>query len=359
MLKIWIATFAKEFYKQHAGLLLIIFYVLFGWVKSGEIFPYIHSILLTLCSSPVATSGLCIILFLYALKGLVFISQKLAAPTYTFINISCSAEKKDQMKNWLGLYCIILFPPLFITLLVLLTGLYYGYYWCVVVLCIYVAILLRGLVQYTFRKVNYAFKPSLQFSISSIDIRKPYWTWSIHYVLNKQALMFIICKVLSFILFTGIIWMFADSGQDIRIYLIALLAAIIAHSTMIAACWRFEKSSLGFLKSLPVSCWSRLSNTILSLLILFIPELIIFMSKAPLSLYSTAIAVMFSISGLLTLKMALYLLGDHMESYLKFIFIFFLITIFAILTQQFIALSLLLISCNSCYYRYLFYKSKL
>jgi len=359
MLKLWLKTFGKEFYKQHAGLLLIIFYLLFGWMQSGGIFNYVLSILLTLCSSFTALLGFCFFLSLYGLKCLVFISQKLSALDYTFVNISCSAKKKTQLKNWLGLYCILLFPALLFAVLILITSLYYHYYWSAIIISSCVILLLGGLTLYTFRKVNYGFKPFQSLSANWLTVKKPYWTWTIHYVLKKQILMFVICKVLSFIVFTGIIWMFADSGNDIRVYLIALLASVIAHSTLIAAVLRFERSSLAFLNSLPIGQCAKLLNNILFLVLLFAPEFILYSIKASLSVIGAASAFLFSIVTLLTLRMSLYILGDNMDSYLKFIFCFFLAGMFAILTNQYLILSLILLICNMAYHSYLFYRSKL
>ena len=359
MLKLWIRTFGKEFYKQHAGLLLVIFYLLFGWMKSGEVFVYIHSILLEFCSSSIAILSFCFFLLLYGLKSLAFINQKLSIPVYSFVKISCAAKKIDQFKSWLGLYCVLLFPPLFFALLICTTGLFYQYYSCVFSLCLYVILLLGGLTQVTFRQVNYAFKPVRDIIIPWPAVKKPFWTWPVHYLLEKQPLMLIICKIVSFLLFSGIIWMFADSRNDIRVYLIAMLGAAISHSILIAAVLRFERSSLTLLNSLPISNWKKLLNTFLFLVILFAPEFILFSTKAPLSLYTIGTVFLYSISSLITLKIALYFLKDNMDRYLKFIFFFFLVSMLFILINQFLLFSLVLIVYNSSYHSYLFYTNKL
>jgi hypothetical protein len=359
MLRLWIRTFGKEFYKQHAGLLLIIFYALFGWMKSGDITGYLHAVLVAICSTPIAIAVWCLFIFLYGIKALVFVLHKLSTPVYSFVQNSCAAKKKDQLTSWMGLYLTLLFPPLFITLSIVVTAIVYHYYMNALIMSIVIILIVWSLIKATFRKINYGFRPSANFLRLKISLKKPRWTWSFHYVLKKQALMLIICKILSFVFFTGITWMFADSGDDIRIYLIAVLAAIIAHSTLIAAVWNFEKSLLSFQNSLPVNLWKRLFHTLLFLFILFSPELILYISKAPYSILSLTGILLFSMSALLTLKTALDIVGDNMEQYLKFIFIFFLTVIFAILSRQFLPLSLLLIVLSISYHRYRFYKSML
>ena len=359
MLKLWIRTFGREFYKQHAGLLLIMFYLLFGWMKSGEILGYLRSILLEFCATPVAISGFCFFLLLYGVKSLTFINQKLSTNVYSFVKVSCGEKKRNQFKSWLGLYSILLFPPLFFALLVCVTGLYYQYYWSVFSITVYVILLLWGLSRYTFRQVNYTFKPAKHIFIPWPTVKKPFWTWSIHYVLKKQPLMLIICKVVSFMVFSGIIWIFADSINDIRVYLIALLGATISHSVLLATVLRFERSSLSFLNSLPLSNWNRLLNTLLFVIILFVPEFILFGTKAPLSIYTAGTVFLYSVASLITLKMSLYFLKDNMDKYLKFIFFFFLVSMLSILNNQFLILIVVLLICNSIYHRYLFYKNKL
>jgi len=359
MLKIWIRTFGKEFYRQHAGLLLVMFYVLFGWMQSGDILAHLNIVLLAICSSPVATGIFCLCFFLYGLKTLNFVHQKVSVATYSFVMLSCAAKPKDQMRNWLGLYCILLLPFLLFTLSLLITSIYYHYFWCLLTLTISSTVLFSGLVLYTFKKLNCGFKQSITLSVPRLAVKKPYWTWSIFYILEQQTLMLIICKILSFVVFTGTLWLFSDSGNDIRVYLIAMLAAIVAHSILLAAVWRFVKSSLIFLNSLPISGWSRLLSLILFLLILFCPELIVYSIRTSFSPYSMVTGILFALSSLLSLYLAIYLLGDHGDRYLKFVCLFFLTAIFTILSRQYLALSLLLITLNLGYHYHLFYKNKL
>ena len=103
MLRLWIRTFGKEFYKQHAGLLLIIFYALFGWMKSGDITGYLHAILVALCSTPITIAVWCLFMFLYGIKALVFVLQKLSTPVYSFVQNSCAAKKKRSVKKLDGI----------------------------------------------------------------------------------------------------------------------------------------------------------------------------------------------------------------------------------------------------------------
>ncbi|WP_158797851.1 hypothetical protein [Pedobacter sp. L105] len=286
--------------------------------------------------------------------------QRIAHPSYNFVQVSAMSTKKNQLQSWIGLYAIVLCPVLLYTIIVFAMAIFHGYYYTAIIISLYITIILYGLAAYTYYSINYTFNPARQLIVfPKIGLRKPYWTWLIYYVLEMQTLMFVICKVLSFVLFKGILWMFADVGLDIRVYLIALLAAILSHSMLIAALLRFEKSNLRFTNSLPVSNSKKTLYTLLSLVTLFLPELLLYSFTANFSAGFILSGIFFATAGLLTMFMILYLLDDNMENYLKFLFIFAILSMFSILSHQFLIFSLLILIGSLIYHRYLYDHSKL
>jgi hypothetical protein len=289
-----------------------------------------------------------------------FIKQKMALPSYQFIAASNAAKRGVQLRGWLGLYLVLCSPVLIYTALVICIGIVYGYYWTALAACLYNIALFCGLAAWSYHYANYGFinhKKWIQLSLPKVN--KPFWTWPFYYLLKEQTIMLMACKILSLLLFRGIIWMFADAGQDIRIYLIAILSAILAHSILIATVLKFERSQLSFVSSFPLGSWSRLLQTTIFFLLLFLPELLIYTHMVHYSPSAVISGIVFCIACLFALRMSLYYSGDDMDFYLRFIFCFFILTMLAILFYQFIVYSLFLFMAAAGYHHYLFYKNRL
>lgn len=195
MFKIWNSTFGKEFYLQHAGLFLFLFYMIFGAVEPGQMLSYNLTLLLAISSSPIILAVFLLIVFLYALKSFLFIRQKLSLPAYQFVTVSTAANKKTQFQNWLGLYVIICAPVLIYAAFLIGTSVVNALYWSAAALCIYIIALLTGLTLLTYKMINYSFISRKRLvKINLPGLSKPYWTWPFYFLFKMQTLQLIACK---------------------------------------------------------------------------------------------------------------------------------------------------------------------
>ena len=250
MLKLWIKIFGREFFAQHAGLFLFLFYLIFGAVPTSQLRGYILALSVNINSSHIAMSVFILIILLFSLKCFFFIQKLINTPAYNFVKASTAATKKIQLQNWLVLYLFLHSPLVIFGLFVIGTGLYGHFYLSATALTGFMTLIFSSLSIFTFRAVNYTFKPAKKLvSLPEFSVRKPYWTWSLYYILKEHPLTLIVCKILSFFLFKAIIWMFADNGSDVRIYLLSLLAATISHCILISIVLRFEKNKENFINS--------------------------------------------------------------------------------------------------------------
>ena len=153
--------------------------------------------------------------------------------------------------------------------------------------------------------------------------------------------------------------MFADAAQDLRGYMIALLAVVITHSILISTVLKFEKSQLAFQMSFPVSIWSRFLQPAFFYLLLLLPELLLYIDLSGYSIFSASAGILFCISALLIMRMSLIFFENEMEPNFGFIFCYAILTMLAILYNQFFAFSMVQLVISIAYFRYLFYKSRL
>ncbi|RDC58534.1 hypothetical protein DU508_00590 [Pedobacter chinensis] len=273
MLKLLINSLAKEFYQQHVGFFLVGIYVLFGVVEPSQLIGYQKALLLAGISSP---AGLVIIFmswFLYSVKVHFFIKQKLLSPKYNFLKEIAALEKNIQIKLWLRLYLVILLPILIYVFL--LMGLSFGYHLFLSAISVLIvfATLTWSLSWLTFYSLTFGLlKQEKQITSSRIKIKKTFLTWPLFHLFNEQPLMLLICKVLSLILFKGMLWMFADVGYDLRVLLIALLASVLCHAVLVFTLLKFETEYLNFSKSLAISTYKRFMNWLFIFGFILIPE---------------------------------------------------------------------------------------
>ena len=343
MLRLLTKTLGKTFFSQHAGFFLFIFYMIFGAVEPSQLPSYCLALFLSVSASFLVSAIFCAIIVLYALKSFAFVRLKINLPTYTFIKIMAVSPTTVQKSNWLGLYLIILSPILIFTLLAIIVGVYYGHYlyamgivsWCILVVSF--------LVWRTSRQIIYAFKEPIRLVKITLPVfKKPYVSWKAYYLLKQQTILLIGCKVISLLLFKGIIWALGDTDNSLKVYFIALLGSLLTHSVLIASIHSFEKSQLSFTRALPIASWKRFLDLTGFFAFIFIPELLLFGREtglAPLDLLS---GICFIIGGALTLYYSLYYFRDDMYRYLKFIFFFFIIIMLIILFNVVLICSLAL-----------------
>ena len=360
MLSVYIKTLAREFYAQHAGLFIFLFYMIFAAVEPGQMLSFHLSLLIGISASPVILGIFLLLFTVYALKGFLFIRQKLNQDIYQFIYISNAAARKTQILNWFGLFMVICLPMFIYAVMLFITAVLHGNYITIVALCIYLSGIFFLMARMTYQRINYQFTSiKIPFDIELPSIRKPYWTWPLYYLLKEQIMMLLMCKLLSFVLFKGIIWAFAGDTPDVRVYMIAILAAILSHTTLIATVLRYENVNLSFVNSLPLPGWKRLAHTVVFIVLLLLPEFVLYSFASGFIPYIIIAGIVFGVSGLLLLRLSLYFLGDDMDRYLKFIFCFFVISMTAIIFSQFFLFSLLMLFFVTAYHYYLFNRNML
>lgn len=304
--------------------------------------------------------GFMLIILLIELKSFFFVRKLIHTPTYNFVKTSSAAPKHIQLQNWFLLYLSLHSPIILFSLYVIITGLYEQFIISAAALSGFIIITCSTLSIFTFKAVNYTFKPTKRLiKLPEIPFKKPYWTWPLYYILKEQTLALITCKILSFLLFKGIIWMFADHDNDIRIYLLSLMAATISHCILISIALRFERSYSNFTNSLPLNYGYRLFSLLSFIFTLLIPELFFYSRLSGFTIINTLWGVLLSSGILLTLRMLLYFVDDDAERYLKYIFILLISFTMLIIAGLYIPIILLMLAWGITYHRYLYKKNRI
>jgi hypothetical protein len=351
MLKLLIKSLAKEFYQQHAGFFLMGFYILFGVVEPSQLINYHEALLLAGLSSPVGLAIVFVSWVLYCLKVYYFIKQKLALAEYNFINELGSLDKKPQLKLWLALYCVILLPIIIYIFALIGISIYNSLFLSLILILAVFASLAIGLSFLSYRSVTFSFLKKESYKINPYtQVKKPFFTWPLFYLLNEQPLMLLMCKALSLFFFRCMLWMFADVGHDTRVLLVALLASILCHAVLVFTLLKFEIAYLSFSKSLPISTYKRLLGWFLTFSIILLPEWTFFIISSEHDVYAIVNGFLFGLAGLLFLLTVLYFVKLNMDIYLRWLLFFFFVSMWSIVAHYYLLFSLVLLGSSALYY---------
>lgn len=351
MLKLLIKTIGIPFYQQHAGLFLVIFYLLFGAVNGSALISFHTALLIGICASPLALGIFLLILTAYALKCYFFVKNRLNMAAYHFVKAVAVKPKAKQDQLWLKTYAFMLLPLLVYTALILFIAIRYQY-WLSLITIIF-ALSLIGFVwlRLTFKNTNYNFKPTKSYiNTNQVKIHQPLYLWPLFHLFQEQRLMLFVCKLVSLLVFKAMLWMFADVGNDLRVYLTALLAAVLSHAVLLNQLIKFEAFYMGFTRSLALKPLYKLGSWLLIFFLLLLPELALLSWITPFDVTHLAVAVLFCIATMLAIFTLAILLKANMEKYLMYLLFFFFVTMLAVLAGNYLWYSTLLVISSSAIY---------
>lgn len=345
MLKLLNRTLISSFYQQHAGLFLVVFYLIFGAVEGSQIISYQKALLLAVSTSPILLLFVFGIWLLYGIKCIHFINRTLNQENYGFFNVLNTLAKKKQKQLGFYLYAMCFIPILVYSVLIIGMAISEGYYYSAIATPIFVLGVLNVATIYTYHKTNYTYNPPKAYiKLPFFKLPRPYWLWSLYHFLTDQKIALIVTKLVSFLVFKAVLWMFADIGNDVKVYLTAMFAVVLSHAVLLFNMVKFEATYLGFIVALPMNKLSSIKHQIVVLFILIIPELIIYSWIVGFELIFMLRALLFSVSALLFLKALVIFLKADMESYMKWLLFYFFISMLAILSSNDILFSCISVS---------------
>ncbi|RZM23055.1 MAG: hypothetical protein EOO88_27425 [Pedobacter sp.] len=291
---------------------------------------------------------------------MLFVNKQLALATYHFIKVTAGAVQKRQYSTWAGLYTVLLCPILLYMGLVMLIALKNGNYLNVAVVLFFATSFVAGPTIYTVKNVSRNLEETKKMKLVKIPIfRKPSWLWPLLYVWKQQTIMFLMCKVLSFLLFKGILWMFADIRSDVRIAQIGLLAAVISHTTIMNMLVKHEANAVAFTKSLPVNRFNSLIKHISVLLVLFSPELLLFIATVQFNPIESLSGIAIALPSLFLVQVMLTHISHRSQSLIILLFITFVSMAMLIIAKQVILFNAVQMLVSVVIFYLMFYQTDL
>lgn len=324
--------FATGFFRVHAGILLFIFLAMVGIVPPQYLIGYHKALMLAMGSNPFMMVLVFVGWLIYIIKSWHYVSGQITVGAQHFLFYSSNAfTKQKQLISWMITQAFILSPIIIYGLIAAGLGFANHYYTLPLCILLYlVASVYVSAVIYT-RQINQLIdgsKQSLLLRLSS-KWRKPYFSLYIYYIFDARKVPYLITKALSWLIITGVFWVFADVKNDVRVAGIAILAVITAHIILVFEERKFEATRLSLARNLPYSFIRLFTNFATVYFFLLIPETVWLFSR-----FSSLMAfelLLLGLSIIMLFHCLLYRLGLNMDQYLQWVLGLFIVLFWVIM----------------------------
>lgn len=324
-------TLVKPFYQANAGFFLIIIGLLFGFLKT----PQHIDIATALAYSPLYYTIPLGLFILYTIKTLQFCYTAQRLPANQFMGWLVLLKPSKRVPIVLIIQAQLLFPIIAYSGLLLYTALQHKL-WLSVGLVIGINLLLIfGAAHFLHKRLLRPTDPHLVsgFRLWTNRLPKPLAMLFIHELFNRQAVLLLGTKVISIFVLAGSIMIFQVEGTDYRLLTLGLLLSGGINSVLSFHYQRFEQNDLVLFKNLPISSSTWFSKFTLTYLLLFIPEIVVFLGNSITQVpFSILIGnVLFPMALLCFYQAILYRKSVSMDNFIKYPFFTTAILFFVIL----------------------------
>ncbi|HEX8020339.1 hypothetical protein [Mucilaginibacter sp.] len=324
--------FAGGFFRVHAGILFFIFLAMVGVVPPQYLIGYHKALMLAMDSNSVVMALVFAAWLIYAIKSWHYVSGQIFAAGQHFLFYSSnSLSREKQFKSWFGVQAAILSPIIAYAVITICVGFANHYYVLPVCILLYLITLSYLSAVIYIKQITRLVDGSSQSLLLKLSSkwRKPYFSLYIYHLFDKRKVPYLITKALSWLIITGVFYVFADVKTDVRVAGIAILAVVTAHIVLIFEGRKFEENGLGFSRNLPYSRHRLFLNFAGVYFFLLIPESIWLFSRfTPLM---AAELLLLALSTAMLFHCLLYWFGLNMDKYLQWILGLFIVLFWIIM----------------------------
>ena len=331
--------FVDGFYRTHAAMLVFIFVMLIsycffintlGTVRPDQIDFWQFFFTISLVSNPLMMIFYLIGSTLYAYKSLKYVLSQLVLSQQEFLYYSfTSSTKKQQFMAWCIVQTCIFIPVLCYTLYAISIGIVFGYYLISIgILFFQLLLVLAGAYIYVkeSNRLIEANKPNWLLRVSR-KWSKPVFLLYSFQVFNQSKLAYALTKLLSWLLISSVLAVFADLKDDSRLLMLVTSCIAVAHVVLIYQEKVFNNRYLSFLPNFPFTKAKVFFGFCLNYLVLLLPEICwMFTNFGVLTSFGL---ITFAFSAILLFRSLLLLNAMQIKRFLIWIFcLFFLFYVF-------------------------------
>jgi len=358
ILHMLIKTLVVPFYKNHAGLLFFVFFLMFGIVESTQLVFYHQSLIYGMLTSGIFLLTVLTIWLLYQFKSLHFLLKTIREDSYLFLH-HLAALPSTQSFFCFFLISFLTFLPVFIyTLAIYSIGIQHSFYGSIFIVFVFQFALWAmsaGVLNYTLR--NKHIKDRITLRSLTLPYQQTQLGAYADYLFKEEKSALILSKLFSLTLIY-IIKETLEEGDDFRIMGITWLFALLSHTYLVNKLKVFEDQSLTWARSLPISTTKTFIAYFLLNMLLMIPELLLLTGSIGkgLSFIQLVLLPVFSSAFLITIHSYLYKPNRDPDKFVTYLFWLFMICFMLILSKMIWALTIVLLVNSFLLFHKRFYR---
>jgi hypothetical protein len=353
-----IRSFVKPFYRQHAGLFVFLFTIMFGVVNilHGAKFADYHFFLIKgMLKNPFLLVLVLFVWFLYIKKSEQFAVNILRRSDFSFLYMMALMESRKVYWLLVWIQFLIILPIIIYAVLIFVAGSYlHEYVKCGIILFYIISLCLICARWYLFIIQNPGRSaPVMNGNFSAGARESGYWSLFIRYIGIDKKLLFSGIKIYSCCILYLMLINQTRVDNDLRMIILFFSLGILGHGLLIHQLRNLEETGLTFYRTLPLPRLKRFMQYGMLYFVLLLPEIITIACLTPGYLHykDAALFILLSFSLLMFMNSLLFIHFFRMIDYLKIILCIFLIVYFCVLSASLPLLCiLLLISSLSIFY---------
>jgi hypothetical protein len=348
----------KPFYRQHAGLFIFLFTLMFGVVSviDGAKFTDYHFFLIQgMMKNPFLFLLVLFVWFLYTKKSEQFIVNILLRPDYSFLNLLSIMDGRKLFRLLFRIQFLLILPIILYALIILIAGIYmHEFVKCAIIFLYVISICLVSARWYLYiihnpGRLNLTAERRITFKFRET----PYWMLFVRYIGNNKKLLFSGIKLYSCSVLFLMVVNQTRIEYDLRMIILFFSLGILGHGILIHQLRDMEETRLKFYRTIPLSLFKRFGQYAILYFVLLLPEFLTILILTPHYLHLTdAIIIAFLSYGiLLFLNSLLFIQFYKMNDYLKILLVLFFIEYFSVLSGTSALLCILLfVSATAMFY---------
>lgn len=275
ILHMMIKALVMPFYKNHAGLLFFVFFLMFGIVESTQIAFYHVSLIYGMLSSGIFLLIVLMIWLLYHLKSLHFLLKISSEDSYLFLHHLALLSSRHSFLCFFAISFLTFLPVFIYTIAIYAIGIQHQFYDCLVLVFIFQLLLWlmnAGVLNYTIRNRHV----ESGFTLPSLTLPYQRTLVGIYagYLFKEEKPAVIVSKLFSLTLIY-IVKETLEAGDDFRIIGITWLFALLSHTYLIQKLKIFEDHSLTWTRNLPITTSKTFITYFFLYALIMIPELLL------------------------------------------------------------------------------------
>ncbi len=272
-----ISSIIKPFYRENAGLLVFLYFIMFlavGQANGVGLIDYHYSLIRGMLANYSFLFAVHVVWLIYALRCVQFVRTTFQKPEFFYLRLLMLVDRRQLFTLLFRTQVLLFVPVLFYVLIITVVGFKDGFYlssaivlFSNLVICTLCALEYLRLTQHQHQKIS-TWLPG---------IMKPrfYFHFMIRYIQEECKALFLVIKIFS----CGTLYLLLRERNplnetDLRLPIFFYCTAVLTHSILIHRVKDLENLRLTFYRTFPIPLAHRFANYASFYFCLFVPEIV-------------------------------------------------------------------------------------